>query len=68
MSKAEIINGIRIVTLEGEPDGICDICGKKAELRPYGKSGENICFECGMKDEKTTERMCNKVLFGIETH
>jgi hypothetical protein len=34
----------------------CDLCGKIAELRPYGPNGECICFECGMKDEKTTKR------------
>ena len=32
----------------------CDLCGKVAELRPYGPNGECICFECGMKDEKQT--------------
>ena len=37
------------------PD-ICEMCGKKAELRPYGPNGENICFTCGMKDEETTNR------------
>ena len=33
----------------------CDLCGKVAELRPYGPNGEAICFECSMKDKKTTE-------------
>jgi len=32
----------------------------------YGPNGECICFDCGMKDEKTTERMMVKVLFGDE--
>jgi len=44
----------------------CDFCGKIAELRPYGPNGECICFDCGMKHEKTTERMMVKVLFGDE--
>ena len=34
--------------------GRCNLCGKRAELRPYGLKGESICFDCGMKDEKTT--------------
>jgi len=38
----------------------CDICGKIAELRPYGPNGECICFECGMKDEATTAKMFAK--------
>lgn len=29
----------------------CDFCGKIAELRPYGPSGECVCFECGMQNE-----------------
>lgn len=44
-----------------EPHG-CELCGKIAELRPYGKNGENICFECGMKDEPTTVAMFDKRL------
>ena len=42
----------------------CEFCGKEAECRPYGPNGENICFDCGMKDPKTTEKMMKKVLFG----
>ena len=43
------------------------ICAEKiAELRPYGPNGECICFDCGIKLEKTTERMMVKVLFGDE--
>ena len=42
----------------------CDYCGKIDELRPYGPNGECICFKCGMKDEKTTEKMMGIVLFG----
>lgn len=58
---SKVVNGIIII--EPEPDGICEYCGKKDELRPYGKNGERICFECGMKDPKTTEDMMNKNLF-----
>jgi hypothetical protein len=35
----------------------CELCGKRAELRPFGPHGESICFECGMKDRATTEAM-----------
>jgi hypothetical protein len=37
-------------------DGICQMCGKPDELRPYGPNDENICFDCAMKDEETTSR------------
>lgn len=47
-----------------EPEQQCDLCGKIAELRPYGPNGECICHECGMKDEETTNRMMGIVLFG----
>ena len=34
----------------------CDMCGKIAELRPYGPNGECVCFKCGMKDEKAARQ------------
>lgn len=41
-------------------DDLCELCGEARELRPYGRNGENICYECGMKDEATTKRMFDK--------
>lgn len=55
--------GNTIIIRPEEPQQ-CDLCGKIAELRPYGPNGECICFECGEKNEATTERMMRKVLFG----
>jgi hypothetical protein len=42
----------------------CELCGKFKECRPYGPKGEQICFQCGQKDIKTTEKMMSKYLFG----
>jgi hypothetical protein len=42
----------------------CELCGKVDETRPYGPNGEEICYNCGMKNEKITIRMMNKILFG----
>ena len=42
------------------PKNKCHFCGKEEELRPYGPNAELICFDCGMKDEKTTEKMFAK--------
>jgi|HubBroStandDraft_5_1064220.scaffolds.fasta_scaffold06679_7 hypothetical protein len=43
--------------------GACELCGAKdEELRPYGPNGENICFDCGMKDRDTTEKQMGKFL------
>lgn len=45
-------------------DGKCEFCGKVEELRPYGPNNENICFDCAMKDEKTTEAKFAEMLKG----
>lgn len=47
-----------------EDDEKCELCGIVAETRPYGPRGERICYPCGKKDPKTTERQMNRVLFG----
>lgn len=44
----------------------CQLCGKVDELRPYGPNGEEICFDCGMKDEKTTAKQFKKLVLGEE--
>lgn len=51
-----------VTFLYKENDQQCDLCGKIAELRPYGPNGECICFECGMKDEKATEQQFETLL------
>lgn len=48
----------------GEEDGTCKECGKKEELRPYGKNGANVCFDCAMKDEANATKMFMKRLNG----
>lgn len=50
--------------ISAEPEGICELCGKKTETRPYGRSGENVCFECGMKDEEAAKRAFALRTFG----
>ena len=47
-------------------DGKCALCGKVEELRPYGPNNENICFDCGMKDEVTTSRKFQEMLDGAD--
>ena len=54
------------VIIQQEPDGMCELCGKVSELRPYGPNGERICFECGMKDEATTARQFGRLLEGSD--
>ena len=45
----------------------CELCGKVAELRPYGPKGEEVCFTCGMKDKAATERGFARLVLGEET-
>lgn len=47
-----------------EPDQVCELCGVIAECRPYGPNGEQICFDCGMKDEETTRKRMAEYIFG----
>lgn len=53
-----------VVVIQDEAPQQCDYCSEIDELRPYGPNGECICFECAMKDEKTTNKMMGIVLFG----
>lgn len=56
-----------VVFKKTEPQ-ICELCGELAELRPYGPKGENICFDCGMLDEKAVREKFRKIVFDITTH
>ena len=42
----------------------CELCGIIEETRPYGPNGEEICFDCGMKDEETTTKRMEHYIFG----
>ena len=47
-----------------EPMRMCELCGVIDECRPYGPNDEQICFDCGMKDEATMERKMSAYIFG----
>ena len=53
-----------ITIIAPEEDRRCEMCGKIEECRPYGPNGEQVCFDCGMKDEKAAQRQMNRRLFG----
>ena len=42
----------------------CSACGVKKELRPYGKNGAYVCFDCAMKDEHTAKEQFRQRLTG----
>ena len=50
--------------IAAELDQVCEMCGAIAECRPYGPNDEQICFDCAMKDEETTERKMAAYIFG----
>lgn len=65
MSKRIILpDGSAVVVIEVEEDGICEECGNKDELRPYGENFKRICYDCGQKNPELTQRMLEIVLFG----
>ena len=49
-----------------QADEVCEMCGKVDECRPYGPNDEQICFDCGMKDEATTRKKMESYIFGEE--
>lgn len=42
------------------------MCGKVDELRPYGPNGEEVCFDCGMKDVAAAVRGFRRLVLGEE--
>jgi len=51
-----------IISEEEEQE--CELCGAFEECRPYGPKGEQVCFECGMKNKETTNRKMAEYIFG----
>ena len=52
---------------EPQPVEKCELCGKVAELRPYGEHGENICFQCGMKNPEATKSVFQNLIKDVKT-
>ncbi|HEY0029176.1 MAG TPA: hypothetical protein VGC65_00345 [Bacteroidia bacterium] len=46
---------MKTVILQATPPAECAYCKKVEELRPYGKDGAKICFDCGMLPENKAE-------------
>lgn len=54
----------RLGVIEATDDRRCELCGAFTECRPYGPNGENVCFDCGMKDEDAAKRAFNRLVGG----
>lgn len=50
--------------IEREAKGLCQLCLARAETRPYGPNGEEVCFSCGMKNERAAERGFDRYVGG----
>ena len=50
--------------IEEEPSQACELCGKFEETRPYGPNQEEVCFECGMKNQDAALRGVRRHIFG----
>lgn len=64
MSHLSRVGRKKVIVIAVTPPATCDLCGKHDELRPYGPNGENICYDCGLKDPAMTEKRLGHVLFG----
>jgi hypothetical protein len=53
-----------IVILAEEPERRCELCGKWDECRPAGPKGEQVCYDCGMKDPAAMKRYADKLFNG----
>lgn len=53
-----------VIVIEETDPAECTSCGEIDELRPYGKDGAWVCFDCAMKDEKEAERQFEKLFNG----
>jgi hypothetical protein len=56
----------RSLVIQRTPPEKCELCGKVAELRPYGPNGKKICFDCGMANQDTTDRAFEDVLDSVD--
>ena len=53
-----------IVIIEATEPAKCSDCGEVDELRPYGKNGSWVCFDCMMKDEEEGKKQFEKLFNG----
>jgi len=53
-----------VVFIAPEEDRVCELCGKEAECRPAGPKQEQVCYECGVKDEAAMKRYTQRLFQG----
>lgn len=63
-AKGTTVGNVTVLDRTRPFDGKCEMCGEKADLRPYGAMGEWICFDCAMKDEPTARKRFIQIVLG----
>lgn len=64
-----------VLFVEDTASSPCELCGRVAELRPYGPNGKLICVDCGNKDPVNTharmveslEKMLSKAIYVVRS-
>jgi hypothetical protein len=56
----------KLTTTRPLPPAECTVCGKIAELRPYGKNGAAICFTCGTSTAQAMTQTIERFLLRLE--
>jgi hypothetical protein len=53
-----------VVIIEEESDRRCKLCGKVEECRPAGPKGEQVCYDCAIKDPAAMDRYWQRLFEG----
>lgn len=53
-----------IVIIEAEADRRCELCGQVDGCRPAGPKGEQVCFDCALKDPAAMDRYMRRLFDG----
>lgn len=50
------------VIIASEADRECELCGMMDECRPAGPKGEQVCYDCAVKDPAAIKRYTDRLL------
>lgn len=59
------INNMIVICPETQ-DAKCEMCGEMKELRPYGRKGQCVCFDCGQTIPDIIAHNAKILLFGAK--
>lgn len=50
-----------VVVIAPEEDRECELCGVMDECRPAGPKGEQVCYDCAVKDPSAMQRYTDRL-------